>query len=437
MRKITLKGQDSGQLGPVLLLLAAAVIVPTVCLLWYMTQAVENVRLAARQKLVGIYREKLDDAVAKVDSLWHQRISRIENLAGDEAMKNFMTFAMDYGDGKASAGVLITYDSNGRLLYPIMAEHTEPNLPEEFESAWELEFVEKNFQKASKVYMQIAESATDDYIRRKAKLGYARCEIGRERPSVAYTFYREAAYERVDSNMSPASISLAVQARVMLGQLELGRLFRTATQYEPEISGRKFLPMDSATRVFVLQKAIELAEKDPNSTASENNNTSEGRDIDTARRLLSAERMAAAVIERYHNTAEFDNWTNGSVHQLDLADDLYGLYVKTIDKKFLLLRTGDDLRSDLNALDSAFAGADVVHRVVSDTGAALGGTAGAQEDAFLTAWPGENLPDWKVQLYFRDSDVFSEFARRQVTVYIWGGVLVIGLMLLSRRFRTN
>ncbi len=46
----------SNQLRWVILLLAIAVILPTVCLLWFMTQAVKNERLAFRQKLIDIDR---------------------------------------------------------------------------------------------------------------------------------------------------------------------------------------------------------------------------------------------------------------------------------------------------------------------------------------------------------------------------------------------
>ena len=50
MNKISSKDQ----LRPVILLLAIAVILPTVCLLWFMTQAVKNERLAVRQKIIDI-----------------------------------------------------------------------------------------------------------------------------------------------------------------------------------------------------------------------------------------------------------------------------------------------------------------------------------------------------------------------------------------------
>ena len=52
-------GQDYGsnQMRWVILLLSLAVILPTVCLLWFMAQAVKNERLAVRQKLIDVYSE--------------------------------------------------------------------------------------------------------------------------------------------------------------------------------------------------------------------------------------------------------------------------------------------------------------------------------------------------------------------------------------------
>ena len=47
----------------VVLLLAIAVILPTVCLLWFMTQAVKNERLAVQQRFIDVYESKLDKAL--------------------------------------------------------------------------------------------------------------------------------------------------------------------------------------------------------------------------------------------------------------------------------------------------------------------------------------------------------------------------------------
>ncbi len=62
----------SNQLRWVMLLLAAAVILPTVCLLWFMNQAMRNERLAVRQKLIDVYRDET------APLLEHLELKRVE-----------------------------------------------------------------------------------------------------------------------------------------------------------------------------------------------------------------------------------------------------------------------------------------------------------------------------------------------------------------------
>ena len=56
-------GVGNDRMRWVMLLFAVAVILPTVCLLWFMTQAVRNERLAIREKLLTAYNDDLRDSV--------------------------------------------------------------------------------------------------------------------------------------------------------------------------------------------------------------------------------------------------------------------------------------------------------------------------------------------------------------------------------------
>src|SRR5258708_25598377 len=58
-------------LGLVLLLLLV-VMVPSVCLLWFMNQAVQNERLAVRQKLLDAYRDHLALAQERLAAFWRE-----------------------------------------------------------------------------------------------------------------------------------------------------------------------------------------------------------------------------------------------------------------------------------------------------------------------------------------------------------------------------
>ena len=77
------QSNSKSQLRWVILLLAIAVILPTVCLLWFMTQAVRNERLAVRQKLIDIYQEKAKPLIQHLQQSrlkFEQRIQQIDQV---------------------------------------------------------------------------------------------------------------------------------------------------------------------------------------------------------------------------------------------------------------------------------------------------------------------------------------------------------------------
>lgn len=93
----------SNQLRWVILLLAAAVILPTVCLLWFMNQVVKNERLAVRSKLVDVYQKQYEVA--------------LQNHLDDTYIG--LNISMS-----AAEGILI-YGPDGKLTFPVIAENKQ------------------------------------------------------------------------------------------------------------------------------------------------------------------------------------------------------------------------------------------------------------------------------------------------------------------------
>jgi len=62
-------GRNRG-VWPVLGLILAAVLVPTACVLWFMTAAMRNERLAVREKLTLAYTGRLTEAQQQIDEFW-------------------------------------------------------------------------------------------------------------------------------------------------------------------------------------------------------------------------------------------------------------------------------------------------------------------------------------------------------------------------------
>ncbi|MBL7154230.1 MAG: hypothetical protein ISS79_10980, partial [Phycisphaerae bacterium] len=316
----------SGQLRWVILLLAIAVILPTVCLLWFMTQAVENVRMAARQILINEYSERLSGLAGTVDNVWAKRVMAVESRPDANAIQQFASFVLDE---PLAQGALV-YDGSGNLVYPIIdVNWPEPELPAEFEYAWELEFVEGNFKEAANTYMSLEKSIQDDYLRRKVQIGAARCHI-KGGVGMATVFCKQAGYSVITPEMSAGSVSLAAKARVMLAEmfkdepaklLAWSHLIETANSYKPGLKLLYFLPMDSGTRMFVQQRAIRLVEASSHPDAR-----AYLTKIAKTKKLLAAERLSAEVAQRHAAVASFRQWSRGSVHRLDISNDLCGSY---------------------------------------------------------------------------------------------------------------
>jgi hypothetical protein len=99
---------------PLLGLLLAAVIVPTACVLWFMTRAMQNERLAVRQKLIDVYRTRIESLQARIHEHWEDRLTRLEVLARTLAAPEIFAEAVRSGLCDSA----LVYDAAGRLQYP-------------------------------------------------------------------------------------------------------------------------------------------------------------------------------------------------------------------------------------------------------------------------------------------------------------------------------
>ncbi len=95
-----------GQFRWVVLLLAVAVVLPTLCLLWFMSEVVKNERLAVRQRLTSIYKASLAETTAEVEQKWAERCQR----AGVVAPARIRTTSSSRPRGSPAAPGCLVYD---------------------------------------------------------------------------------------------------------------------------------------------------------------------------------------------------------------------------------------------------------------------------------------------------------------------------------------
>ncbi len=305
------------------MLLAIAVILPTVCLLWFMSQGVRNVRLAVRQKLTDVYQQRLDRFSARVDALWSARVDSLRQSAATyQPVELFEQLAGRGGklDASAVCDAVVICDSGGKPLYPVAADGEHPDaLPEEFNRAWSAEFIEADFAAAAGLYGEIANSSVGDSVRYPALMGRIRClrKMGELEKAVALC--GQMAYGPTPENISSSSVSLVAQARLLLAEMKaqtaggLSRsdvqgLIDSAIEYAPAGSSG-FLAMPSQTRVFFLRKALDIAEK------SQWHEELKAQ-VQKATALLSAEDLTAAFLVGYDTGSALEARSEGDALEL-------------------------------------------------------------------------------------------------------------------------
>ena len=168
-KQITISpARPSGSLLTLLLLLA--VLVPSVCLLWFMNQAVHNERLAVRQKLAEAYRVNLSLMQNILDAYWRQTAASLD--ADADRLSPSALFSRDVRAGVADA--VICFDVAGNVAYPAPALTAKP---EALSAPW----TEAERQEllspvaAARAFARLAEQATNANLAARALQAQARC----------------------------------------------------------------------------------------------------------------------------------------------------------------------------------------------------------------------------------------------------------------------
>lgn len=105
----------------VIALLLFAVLVPTACLLWFMSEAANNERLAARQKLTELYGARLAELRLELDAYWKRKSDALrQSYPGEGSGERFARLV--------EAGVadsVVVYEGRS-VAYPIPVETHAP-----------------------------------------------------------------------------------------------------------------------------------------------------------------------------------------------------------------------------------------------------------------------------------------------------------------------
>ena len=424
------------QLQWVVLLLAAAVVLPTVALLWFMSRVVANERLVVREKLAALYQDKLLDAAVKTEALCAERTKALDEIKSTSNPYSILTRLVLEKDFQG----VVVLNTDGTVVYPasvnVVVGEVRPDSP--LANAWQLEFTARQYAKAVDAYDGLSFD-NDPHVAITAIMGKSRCLSRLNRPNEAIENCQKAAFTAIPKDADPA-LRLAVEnARLLLLSLlnqsnqpeKFSEIFhRTVKElmadlYNPA-GDRALLPANQ--NLFIAKKLLQ-ALGDANLPAG-----ADAVEKDKLEKLVNAEELSISIAENLRLLpAYFD-----SFFRIDLGPQpVYGIRHRTQSAALIGLLDEKGIESALAGYEDIFAGSDSLFRIVDASGRLVAGVKQPQDKPFASSPLPQCFKGWSAELYFAGGEVFEKAARRQIAVYIWTGALVILLILAAGGFATR
>jgi signal transduction histidine kinase len=388
-------GQPSGS-GLMLLLLLAA-LVPSVCLLWFMNQAVHNERLAVRQKLADAYRASLSLAQNQLETYWRQAAGALDTEA--DRLSPSALFARQVRAGLADA--VICLDSTGHVAYP------SPGLAPRLETpdiAWALaEGRESNNpEEAAAAFARLAGQATNADLAARALQAQARCLVKSKQTEAAIAVLTGPLEEERYRHATDAQGRLLVpNAELMALDLQKdsapGKARATLELLKKRLLDYDDSALSAPQRRFLMHEVQRLFPDEKLSL------------------LLAAEDLAARCLEAgpihagepvLRPTALSGVWQFASAR---------GRVVSLYQTEALVERMRAAIASQLLPAD--------VSLTFLPPGKEL-------ERSLLLQPAGASLPGWRLALALNDQRLFDTAAEQRIASYVWIGVLVVAMVIV-------
>ncbi len=399
----------SSAFGGPLLWLLVVVIVPTLGVLWFMLAAMDNERVAVRQRLVTAYRTQLAGVRSQLSASLLQQAAKLDQRNAACAA----LFAAIVRAGEADSVICAGESPEG---YPAIAAAPASSREEqdrEWRSAARLEG-KRDFGRAAAAFARIAERSPDDTRAARAFQAQARCLSRDGRKQEALRVLREelslpryrAATDPRGRLIAPSALLLAVQ---LIDDPQDQAFQQAASNLRQRLSdyGEPVLP--APQRRFLMREVQALMPDAP--------------DFDT----LAAEDLAAEYLASKSGpppTSALTRHPGGGQTSQSPPDGLWRLVSPS--GRVVALHTEAGLRRRLEEIVARMtAPADLRAEVLPPA-------VDPPPTAIVVSFAaGEPLAGWRMAYDFDEQAQVDAAARRQIAVYLWTGLLVIVLIVAA------
>ena len=421
-----------GQFRWVVLLLAVAVILPTVCLLWFMNEVVKNERLVVRQKLTTVYKNRLAEVADKVSRQWADSCRQWGRRSSVPPYRQFVSAVVQNN----CEGLLI-YDDAGERLYPVISTDADTlaRPSEGFRDVWEIEFIDHQYERAAELYEEWAR-ISDDHGRLAAYIGKSRslAKLGRIDQAIAECKLRAAFSPLAETGDSRSLVLIANARLLLLGWMQdnstysslRDETFRKLLAMLYSVNGAGFaLPADE--NLFIARRVLEIGGK--TGLLDRNADLLGGAGLT---KLIQAEEQSIRLAEQFPAVNLFNDWQTDTLQPLHVGEGtVYGVSHKTGRGTCVALISRPSVTALLAQYPGDLQDTNIDCRILDDGGRLVAGMEETGREPFVTGTVGPCFPGWMIQLFFKGGDVFERAASEQIAVYTWTGLLFIVLILVS------
>jgi signal transduction histidine kinase len=380
-----------------MLLLLLAVLVPSVCLLWFMNQAVRNERLAVRQRLVDAYRVSLSVMQNQLEAHWRQTATELD-LEADQLAPPAL-FAKQVRAGLADA--VICLDAAGNVAYPSPASAPRQ---EARDASWTKAegLGSSNPVEAAAAFARLAGQATNADLAARALQAQARCLARAGKTEAAIPVLTGPLEEERYRHATDAQGRLLVpnaelMALELLKHTAPDRAHATLERLKTRLLDYDDPALSSPQRRFLMREVQRLF---PEQTFSP---------------LLAAEDLAARFLEA------------GPVHDREpllRPTALPGVW------QFASTRGRVVTLHQTEALLGRMRGGIASQLMPADVSLAVLPPGKEFEQSLLTLLAGATLPQWRLALSLNDQRLFDTAAKQRIASYVWIGVLMFATVIV-------
>jgi len=392
----------AGGFGPTVLLLLA-VLIPSLCLLWFMNQAVKSERLTAQQRLMEAYRGQLAAAQERLENRLEENLKVLAQATNGAAAAFALTVRSNFADA------VICFDAAGQPVYPASA----PTFLLNRQSAELLEMRARESSDpaaAAKQFLRIATEATNETVVAQALQARIRCLLrAGQKDAATDALKQHLAANKFGNSRDPQNRLIAGDQEFLALELLQGEERNNALQsLKMRVVDYDNVFMPSSQRRFLMHELERLFPAQ--------------FEFPT----LAAEDLAANFLEQTPARA-------GEPESLR-ASPMPGLWqMGAAEGKMLLLFRADTLPAKLASWLPSKSFPDDVSLVFIPPGKPT-------DQLLLPTQAGAALPGWRMALAIKDNRLFENAAGSRISSLVWIGMLVLGsvvvlALLVLRLFR--